>query len=421
MKKSKRIFTILAVIVLGICLLCSLFLKSDEAEPTTPPTTAATETDIPATEDPDAPILPTSEVPWKAETYTPAENVRINQVEKDPNEVIRAYEPIGPDDPEYLEFGSDTLATIEGKVFRNDKTISIDIFDEFTGDTMTFTFGYITGECNRFLYLNPRYEQGEEDKYYYGFQFSPMLSNGGSVITLPQEFATEEERKEYRKEASNFTCQRALDENEVANYCDPTHPGTVWFTQTPIEGDVWLDCRVYTLSGDLLATLRLTIAKDADGTYSIVNLENKNLLQTYEEEDAQFSKDELAYIYEHARDVILDTEKIGVAIDSSNMDLSIERCIMEYRDQYTGMYYSYFVPKEKPPVLVYASSYDYDDEPMVAVSVRQYGMMPTAVTLYFRIVKAPTAEEHGIYEYLGRDFLLYSTREALASQGCPPY
>lgn len=420
MKKSKLIFFAVAAVVLVICLVLTLMPTADEPDPTAPPGTELTlpiETGPP---DETQPIFPTSSLERPSGEIQLADNVRIVQVEKDPNEVIRAFEPIGPDDYEYLPDGSDTYTTAEGKVFRNDKTISIDIFDEYTGKTMTFTFGCITGELNRFLYLNPVYEQGEEDPYQYGFHFIPMLSGGGSIATLPLEY-TEVDLKAAHREADSFHVGRTLDQCQISDYVDPIHPGTVWFTQTPLSGHLWLDVICYQMGGDMLATLRLTIAKDPDGTYSIVNLENKNLLQLCEEEDASYNKDELAHIYSLAMNVLGDPDQIKMATTTPVSEITIERCIIEERDPITGMYHPYFAPLQTVTGKDYASASDYLDTPLIAVSARRYGGYATAVTMYFRVLKPASAGTHGTYEYIGRDFLFYTSANALKNQGYPSF
>lgn len=429
MKKSKRIFGIIAVVVVLICLLiCVISPSSPPVE--TPTQTEGTEptgdayggttpylsepvSSIPQTE-PYGDDMGVAGVP---QTYKLADNVRITQVEKDPNEVIHAFEPISPSDPEYLASSDENYNTMEGKVFRNDKTISIDLFDEFNGRDITITFGYITGELNRFLYLNPTYEHSSEYSTQYGFYFNTMLSGGGNVVTLPQTYASEEALSDAKEESKYFHVGRSLDQNEIATYQDPTHPGTVWFTQTPLERDIWIDVLVYQMGGDMLATLRLTISKGLDGTYSIVNLENKNLLQTYSEPDSLFTKEELGYIYEHAKVVIEDPETIGM-IQTPGFEMSIERCFIEYRDQSTGLYYTYFVPYDNS-VGWYAKGIDYITSPVIAVTVRQTGGFATAAVLYFRIDKMPSNGNHGLYTYIGRDFFLYHSRNTLITQGYP--
>lgn len=416
MKKSKLIFAIVAAVIFILCIVVMMFSDpndSNTALEVSDPTSESTEQREP---------LPMEsiyvEYPDNPHEFTIASNVRINQVEKDPNEIIHYNEPVLEGDPEYIAFKQGkNYGSAEGKVYRNDKTISIDIFDEYLGKIVTFTFGYVTGQCNTFLYLNPVCEQATAD-YQYGFYFNVMPSSGGSVVTIPQEYDTEEALKKAQRAATNFTVLRTLDQRSIAEYVDPQHPGTVWFTQTPMSGSFQINCIVYQMGGDFVASLDLTISKDSDGTYSIVNLQNNNLLQLYSEPDAAFSKDELGYIYTKVVEVMDDPDLIQIA-SSNTSELSIERTIMEYRDSSTGLYYQYFVPSNSH---LYAQTSDYLlDGPVVAVTVRQYQGFATGVTLYFRIVKPATDSAHGTYEYIGRDFLYYNFMETLINQGYPAF
>ena len=420
MKKSKQIFGLIAAVIMAVCLLVILLFggpgnqASQEQPPSTTPADTAPVPESTEPEESNAPYIPEHGVSGIRNTYTLADNVTITQVPKDPNEVIHAYAPIAKDDPEYL--GNDeNYETAEGKVYRNDKIISIDLFDELTGQEMKISFGYITGTVNRFLYLNPVVETSETTPRY-GFYFSPMPA-GGNVLTLPVIYANEEERLTAHRGCYNFQVGRALDQREIAGYQDPKHPGTVWFTPAPIESDLWIDVLVYQLAGDLRATLRLTIAKDPDGTYSIVNLENKNLLQTYEEAESKFTKDELAYIYNIGKTTVENPDI--VKFDAvGNAEVTVERMIIEYRNEQTGLYYPFFIPADRSGGF-YASSAKYADGPILAVTVRHICSVTSVTTMYFRIIKMPTEREHGKYEYIGRDFLFAESSQALSSQGYP--
>lgn len=423
MKKSKIVFAIIAVLVAILCLVTLIPGKQSSISSSLPPATTSTApTDSTAPTTPaegsseSSPIMPTaSEETYPS--YTLADNVRITQVEKDPNEVIHAFQPIEKNDPEYFFSGTSTYETMEGKVFRNDKTISIDVYDEFLKETRTFTFGYITGQCNRFLYLNPVCEQAAKHNQF-GFRFCTMQSGGGSIATIPGNYTSTDAQKKAFRDAPNFTVERTLDQREIPSYVDPKHPGTVWFTQTPIQGDLWIDVMVYQMGGDFVATLRLTIAKGDDGTYSIVNLQNKNLLQNSIREDVAFSRSELEYIYGLADSIINDPDAIKFANNSLQKEMPIERYLMEYRDRSTSLYFQHFVPAGDGYC---ASSSDYLYNPTIAVTARQHCGMATCVTMYFHVIKPATDTEHGIYEYIGRDYLFYTDKQALINQGCPEF
>lgn len=417
MKKSKLIFAVLAAAILILCLVLTFAGKRHEEEQT-----AATVGTTPTESEETEPPLPMSDI-IIGELVDPhhheiPENVRINKVEKDPNEVIRPYEPIPEGDPEYIVFShGQNYASPEGRVYRNDKTISIDLFDELEGITRTITFGHITGECNAFLYLNPVCETESEPNEKYGFYFKPIVSNGGFVGTISDEsiYESEEARMAALQANRNFTVRRALDQWDVAGYIDPQHPGTVWFTQTPLDGNLWLDVLVYEMSGDMVASLRLTISKGLDGTYSIVNLENADLIQNCENPKYELNKDEVGYLYTQAMETLQNPEMVKFGT-TSQVELCIERVIMTYRDSYNGLYYPHIVPAEGGGVV---ESHKLLTEPVIAVTVRNYHGATAAVTLYFRVVYPHTDTEHGLYEYIGRDFLTYQTMDALISQGCP--
>lgn len=414
MKKSKYGFAIVAIVLILLCVLVTLLPNREEPE--------HTETTVPTTlpgiaheiiRD-DEETLPTAapeiQIPVR-QPITLADNVTIIQAENVSDKPVG--EPITPDDPEYMNVvGGDMYLAAEGKAFRNDKIISIDLFDEYYGLSYTISFGYITGECNRWLYLNPTYN-GEHwpDMMDFYYVFSVVDGAGGGVVeTFSPNYESYEQMVSMN---DNFVTGRAQDHIQPATYYGPGSPGAVWYMPYPAGNSAWVDCLVYLSNGDLLATLRLTIQKDEDGAYNIVNLEDKNMLTT-QSDNAYLPKDEQAYLYGIALEDLQNLNLMQVS-GCNTIDYTVERFLMEYRDEHSGLYYDYFKPVEGNYI---AKGSEYMYNPVIAVSCRQF-MNADTIVLYYSIVKPATDTEHGIYEYIGRDHLFYQNESSLATQGYP--
>lgn len=417
MKKSKIVFAVIAILAVALCVAAYFLLgrgssnssgassinpsnavggdvtgpaaTSDNPyiDETLPPSTSDSSGSETAT-DPDATTSPSVDG-----TVTLGPNVTMQKVDKDPNEVIVRTDEYNPDHPEFTaDEKYNYFFSSEGHVYRNDKVITINAYDAMYDITIPISFGYITGGCNRFLYLNPTVESDLADQY--GFHFT-SASNAGFVETIR---STDNIRT-----VKNYSLLRALDQKTPANYVDITHPGAVWYTPTSLDGPIYVDCVVMTMTGDWFATIRIHIAKDpADGTYSIVNLENKNLLQ----EDAQdlLPQKELDAICELAGDVLKDPQTLHMTYVNFEIDNTPkERFLVEYRDASTSLYYNYFIPAGGFQAQL---SKEYVYNPVIAVTYRHF-MMSSALTLYFEIVIPHTDTEPGVYNYLGRDYPYY--------------
>lgn len=161
------------------------------------------------------------------------------------------------------------------------------------------------------------------------------------------------------------------------------------------------------------AGIKHNIDKAEDGTYSIVNLENRNLLQN---NVSRLPDSELEYIYSIANDIIHDPEKIYCADIVADQELPIEQFLMTWRDKTTNLYYPYFVTASDSGYFV--RSLDMLDSPVIAVSCRKYSVDYT-FTIYLQVVMEPIPGSHGIYQFIGYDMPMYHTISYLQSMGYP--
>lgn len=395
MKKSKFIFGLIAVLVATVCII--VMLQSSSQNPTATESgktdTATTGYELDDYSDitiPPAPTMPT--IPIELDDY-----VTISKVEKNPNEVIDRTGTISEDDPEYLDGIGALYSGPEGKVCRNDKTISISIFNDAWGDLYDFTFGYVTGECNRFIYLNPvAYRNGVRTQMYYHF----ANPSSGKIVT-PNPDKTLAPQKSYRY-------YHAMDECEFAEFTNFQQPGVVWYPDTETDEPVYIDLLAVDSNGDaILAALRITIIKDEnDGTYSIVDLDNLNLIQQPNPLHPEFDTDELLYLVDMAKEIIMNPANHHFGSASSKPELiTIERCLIEFTDH---LHYRQFIPDHGVEDL--SCKYEEMLIPFIAVTYNWYGYHP--YTLYFQVMRFPKEDEHGKYTYIGLDYpnFIYAER-----------
>lgn len=425
MKNSKIIFSILAVTVTLVCLVGFLLTDPQDAADIPSASDIDTETNTDVFTDVnnggDTHTQEASEAPLPQETYSPeatttvslAPGVTVWQAEPDPSEVIDRDPSVTPDHPEYIQMeGGDQYFAVEGKVFRNDKILSIDVFDEYTGETNTISFGRITGACNRFLYLSPSCSAANGAEQY-GFHFNTPVNSSGVVVTLNPTYSSEVEAQKAADAAPNVTLRRALDQKAPADYTAPNCPGAVWYTQTPIDGPTWIDVQVIHIdSGDWIATLRLTIDKADDGTYSIVGLENRNLLQC--NDGSHLPDSELSYLCKMADAIIRDPRKVHCADAGRTTPFSEEQFLIEWLDSTTGLYYPYFASAGNAGTFVLGR--EVLASPVVAVSCRDF-MLGSTFTIYLQVIELPTETENGVYDFIGYNHPLYRTISYLQSLG----
>lgn len=403
MKKSKLIFAIIAVCTILTCVICAVVMGQRNVSA---PETAVTEN----TTDTEPSVIVPDNTPQETISAKPVDapvivkdDVTITQLPKDPDEVIERMPITDPEHPEVLDIESTSpMMSSEGSVYRNDKEISIEIVDNLTGDVYDFSFGHATGKCNRFLYLNPQFKVNDEElssNVYYHFS-EPY--GGGTVTTCGIPVEENIDNKLYL----NYSFFRALEEKQVAGYSDPKHPGTIWFTQSPLDNNIYIDVTAHYYQGGLIATMRLTIAKDKDGTYSIVDIDNKDLLSNGENDT--YSLRELAYVIDVA-DTVFHTPGMNHTFNTNHLDwhFQVEECIIELRDAETGLYWNEFIPAEGSKW-----TRDYSDSQMPILAVNVTKLNPTQ-THYYMVLEEPTATTHGTYQYVGYDYPLYETVQLL--------
>ena len=471
MRKSKIVFGIIAAVVVLACLLCFIFLGDKEPQATTKDPDSNTvqsgtyEEDT-ISEETEDPMIESDEIPWYDEddgktmlyptenydddwdtrptewyeipiaetfiedgqvyyipvvdpnedSYDPdamvppketepieiGDDVTIRQAKKDPNEVIDRTIILDPSHPDVLAVEeSSPMMSPEGVVYRNDKEISIEVADRLRGKTYTFTFGHITGKCNRFLYLDPKLKiDGEPESNIY-FRFE--TPTGGGLDTCNMENPP--------GDMNNYSFFRTYDDGHVATFINNKNPGTIWFTQMPLNEPVYINVQAYHSISGLFASLRLTIAKAEDGTYSIVDLDNNDIFASGDY--GVFTDAEIEHLMEMATKTYLDKESTGISIQTSeNFKLTEENCLFEIRQPEEGLYFNQFVPYSGTNLTSYYADFGV---PILTITVRSYGGV--GMTMYFWVVEEPTATGHGTYQYLGRDFRNFKTIKELTGQG----
>lgn len=421
MKNSKQVFWLIAIavvlLVVGLMAL-SPGMPSDPQETTEDPYALPT---IYATDPPEEPLLPATapedvvlpEIPTEPEyEIRVSDNVTIYQVEKDPNEVIDRTATVDPSHPEYQDVvGGDPYWSVEGKVCRNDRTISIEIEDTSREQTYTISFGYITGGCNRFLYLNPVMTWGDLGEQPCYIHLDKPIG-GGQLVTLPGADPADEDPFALNR---SYTFRRAyVDHRQNARYVDSKHPGAVWFPQDELDGPILLDMIVANAEGNFSACLRLVIDKAEDGTYSFVDIDNLDLTQD-NAQHPEYTEEELRYVTTLARDVYMNQElsQLAATEKENTPGLCYENVLITYRDHTNGLYFGQFV------VPGGASSYTkvYSDQrlPILAVTYRRKGL--TSLTFYFQVTEEPNSSQHGTYRYIGRDYTIYDRESTLKGYG----
>ncbi len=420
MKESKKLFSIIAIAVVVICAVVMLIRRSHSIITVTDYTEGTYYQIMPEdgivdiSKDPKPAPQPTEPatnntptIPDNASEITAGKNVRIYKVPKDPNEQIDRDINIPADHPELTDAEEGGyFFSAEGKVYRNDRVISIDVYDDLQEITRTISFGYITGKCNRFLYLNPIVEDNDCQ---YSFRFQEYQSDtqiGGTVEVISPE--------EVDLSSPSFVTYVAIDQKIEALYKDPNYPGVVWYTSGALEEPVYISCQVLTAAGEPVALLRLVITKDPeDGTYSFSDIINCNIMQ--ENPDNSIIPDsDIKVLYELACDTLYTPEKTGLHwMQASGRHFDPTEFMMEVRDYHTGMYHQQYYPKG-----IGTTRPAYKDlcSPVVAVTYREFSILHS-LTMYFRVVRPATHNEPAVYEYIGRDSARYSTLEEMQSNG----
>ncbi len=405
--KTKKILQALALIaaVIVIILIIAIANRGDPVTPDPPIITTPT-TDAGISTTPTSPIIQET---MPIEPTPPTElskDVEIHRVRMKQSTIDRTI-PVTHDHPEYIggHMGDDPYGSAEGKVYKNDRTISIKIHDRQSGEDVTFTFGFEGGTYNRFLYINPHGVSSKIINHQYGYTFS---CTAGAVINFPGEYENE---KEMYKQCQNFVMRRTADLHEAAEYIDPKHPGAVWFTSAPCNEPVAIDVVVRNANGGIMYLLRLWVGKDSDGAYYFANLENCNLL---DQPNGTYTKDEVKYIFDMAAADMKDSDKITMLMVHL-AERGKEYYLIDYREAGKSTYYNYFLPYD--PNMTQQSSV-YRDFPIIAVTMRK-ASSEYSLTLYYQVIEPPKDGEHGYYTYLGRDWLYSTDIDSLQGQGYP--
>lgn len=205
-----------------------------------------------------------------------------------PSDTIWRNYALDPSDPENLdnfyEEGSPFISE-EGKVYANDRILSIDIPSFNSSETYSFTFGYITGEYNSFLYLNPTCSLAEEGRpigYYASvenYEQGEVFSRNERIeCNVPADHVSQGENV-----CNYWIPNQSYDILASATYTGATTPGLAYFTSKPLEEEYAIvNIRAVDLCrSTTIAIIRLYIAKNPDlNTYYLHHAENANLLQT---------------------------------------------------------------------------------------------------------------------------------------------
>lgn len=352
-------------------------------------------------------FIPYFTMETEPETYPANElgdNVTVEESPADPNEVIDRTMEIDPSHPEYLDSDNyNPFYSSEGKVYRNNKVISIDLYDASLEKTFTVAFGYPTGVCNRFLYLNPVVtSDGDIDNYYIQFE---TVKGCGQVLTFSS-----------TTDGDLGTCyifQRAMERRTSANYESPQSPGSVWFTSSPLDRPVYIDAVIYNGTGRFTASVRLTVGKEEqDGTYSIIDLDSNNLF----DQNAlhpDFTPEELQYIVDATNKVLFEQNLASLDIQENDTQVTAEKCVIQIRPEEMGLLYDEFIPSFGG--LRKEQNYINSGMDILAVTYRPTEL--SSHTLYFYIICPPINGDHGIYQYIGRDYPTFDTVENLTNAG----
>lgn len=368
----------------------------------TPDTTPETSSTTPASATSVPPASTSAVIPEETEAPAPTiavgSDVTIETVPMKADAKPDRTPGIRREDPEYLsdrEYG-DQFLSAEGKIYKNDRTVTYTWYDPHFDYTFSFRFGNPTGEYNRWIYLNPYCVDADFIQSYH------CSASEGVLVTIPAE----------DQSSNNYTVRRALDQRSNAEYVDLQHPGLVWYSEAPIDGPVSIDIIVF--AADTMETvIRVWLEKDEDGCWYISDIDSGNLLE--ENDGSVFTEEELDYIYEMALADFKNPEKTFMSIGPSNFEKPKDMFIIDYREPSEGCYYQYFVPADGS---LTAETRQYQFNPILAVSMRNYNS-GLGLTLYYHIIHPPVNGSHGTYQYIGRDYPLINSIEVLKNLGYP--
>lgn len=399
--KAFLTFALVITLLCGIIVLCVVHFGSpDTPEATEPATLPAqnaqnwTEDTAPQQEATEPATEPTSEV----------ESQGNPQPETNPDgslaEIDYSDREVLPGDPEYIDWSpyGDPFWSREGKSYCNDKIVSIDIPVECTGETLNFEFGYVTNQCNKYLYINPHCKQATDSRKF-GYYFDAVHR---CVCDSHDWYQAGDERRE---NGVDLFLGRTFDKYSPAQYIGPTHPGTIWYSVDGITGQTWVDIRVIDMEAEqMVALIRLIIEKGSDSYYHLVEAQNRNLVQT--KGDELMTPWAVETVIHNAMD-ILKSGEIGYLGMWEN--IIPDRFLVEHRTEETGLYFSELRPMWGQ--VTYERDMTY---PIIAVTFRTAlngGSGP--ITIYFRVDEAPTENYPGTFTPVGYDFLCPTSEDLI--------
>lgn len=232
------------------------------------------------------------------------------------DETIWREAVLDPNDPENIddqfpEYGNPDFS-VEGKVYANDRKISIEIPSKWNDKPITISFGYISGGYNQYLYLNPVCSMGDSANPI-GIYTTVRKDTSERVFTRNPKMECKVPNDIYSGDnptswVHNYAIiGQTYDNLASAEYTDITTPGLMWFTSSPLQSDFgevyfrFLDLN----SSTLIALVKVVIAKNpTNGTYYLHHAENMDLLAKGGTEDvSQETLDEAILM---VKDVIAD-------------------------------------------------------------------------------------------------------------------
>lgn len=249
---------------------------------------------------------------------------------------------LNSEDPEYdndLERTDPLPISQQGKVYANDRVIAIDIPHPNGEETLQFCFGYITGQYNRYLYINPVCMQATDERPI-GFYVSVGTTDQENIFlhSATKEIDSPQDHVDYREYGCcNYLIpDHTYDYLAEATYLSPTQPGLCWYVPNQLfEPYGILNIRAVDLmASTTVAIIRLYIAKDEEtGTYYLHHAENRNLLQCGPIDGC--TQEMIDEALQRTKDLFAD----GTVFQPTNYSTDTPMYLMEYLDEKYHDYY----------------------------------------------------------------------------------
>ena len=393
MQKSTRAFLITAVLIAALALIFFLLLHSWGEEVPSPELSIS----VPETSIPEPEALDTAPPTTTAESMESEIPTFVSE------DVPLATDEAGSIlDEEYLDWSpySDPYTTPAGKIYVNDKVLSIDIPVDADGITHTYQFGVdMEGQGpNKYLYINPYCADATLEKKY-GYYMK--ASKGG--LAMSHQFSCEEAAAHVAAD-SNVIIESTYDLQYPASFHSKTDPGAIWFSPTGVDDpdNIWVDIRVIELASfRMIATMRLTITQNPDGTYALSSVENKNLKQNNALDIPEMA---LGAVQHTAMDTLRSGDVMYLASD----EYGDERFIIERLEESDGSYFPSGRPLQSHNQVIYSKDMLY---PCYAVTFNaNYGGFGL-ITIYVGEVVPFTKDSPGEYISESYDFTTPFTQD----------